>query len=155
MALRHARECEQLIEDLERLPLALQVAGRLLHSEQRLGWGIHELLADIRAGAALIRADAPADRTERETIPTVSALLRKSTDRLDIETRGYFALLGAFAAKPATFDLDALRNIWRVSDPKPFVRELAGRGLLEPVGPGRFQMHALLKAHARSLLVSR
>lgn len=31
------------------------------------------------------------------------------------------------------------------------IRTLAGHGLLEPVGTGRFQMHWLLVRHARSL----
>jgi hypothetical protein len=32
------------------------------------------------------------------------------------------------------------------------VRVLVNRGLLEPVSGGRFQLHALLALHARSLL---
>lgn len=150
----HVAECRELVEDLECLPLALHVAGRLLRAEQKLGWGVAELLESIRAGAAIISAAAPADRMEKGTIPTVAALLKKSTDRLDPQTRDCFACLGAFAPKPATFDLEAMKAVWQVQDPKPFVRELTGRGLLEPVANGRFQMHALLAAHARSLLTS-
>jgi hypothetical protein len=44
-----------------------------------------------------------------------------------------------------------MQAVWEVDDPKPIIRELASRGLVEPIG-GRFQMHALLVAHARSLL---
>jgi hypothetical protein len=98
-------------------------------------------------------AKAPADRAdiETQTIPTVAALLQQSTDLLDQHTRECFAFLGAFAPKPATFDLDAMAAVWKTDDPKPVVRELAARGLIEPA-VGRFQMHALLVAHARSLL---
>ncbi|MBO0700932.1 MAG: hypothetical protein J2P46_21235, partial [Zavarzinella sp.] len=83
-------------------------------------------------------------------IPTVEMLLRRSTDRLAPETRERFAWLGAFAPKPATFALDAMRAVWDVPDARPTVRELVARGLLEPAG-SRFQMHALLVAHARRL----
>ena len=100
----------------------------------------------------MIKAEAPSDRAEGHGIPTVMALLQKSTDLLSEQMRDCFALLGAFAPKPATFDLAAMKAVWQVADPKPIVRELVDRGLLEPVGSGRLQMHALLVQHARSLL---
>ena len=145
--------CLQLVRDLEGLPLALHVAGRLLASEARMGWSVDDLLLRLRDGAAVIDAKAPADRAdvEKQTIPTVAALLQQSTDLLDRRTKECFAFLGAFAPKPATFDLDAMAAVWNTDDPKPVVRELAARGLIEPAG-GRFQMHALLVAHARSQL---
>jgi hypothetical protein len=80
------------------------------------------------------------------------SLLHRSTDRLDEHTRECFAYLGAFAPKPATFDLAAMKAVWQVADPRPIVRELVDFGLLEPVGSARFQMHALLVRHAQSLL---
>jgi nucleoside phosphorylase len=149
----HEEECLQLSRDLECLPLALHVAGRLLNAESKMGWGVYDLLNDLRTGAKLIEAKAPTDMMdyETETIPTVAALLKKSTDRLDEFTRDCFAFLGPFAPKPATFDLSAMKAVWMVEDPRPIARTLVERGLLEPVG-NRFQMHALLVAHARSLL---
>ncbi|RJT27260.1 alpha/beta fold hydrolase [Mesorhizobium waimense] len=145
--------CLQLVRDLEGLPLALHVAGRMLASEARMGWSVDDLLVSLRDGAALISAKAPADRAdiEKQTIPTVAALLQQSTDLLDQRTRECFAFFGAFAPKPATFDLEAIAAVWKADDPKLVVRELAARGLIEPTA-GRFQMHALLVAHARSLL---
>jgi hypothetical protein len=148
----HWEECRELVRSLECLPLALHVATRLLRAESRQGWGVIELLRDLREGRALVTADAPADRAESATIPTVRALLSTSTDVLDEHTRDCFAYLGAFAPKPATFDLDAMKAVWQVDDAKPIVRNLVNHGLLEPVGNGRFQMHALLVAHAQSLL---
>jgi hypothetical protein len=145
-------ECRELVRDLERLPLAIHVAARLLSAESKHGWGATELLKNIREGAAVIRAVAPPDRVEEGGIPTVTALLQKSTNMLDEKTRDCFAYLGAFAPKPATFDLEAMKAVWQVPDAKPIVRELVDRGLLEPTGSGRFQMHALLVAHAKSLL---
>ena len=149
----HREECLELARDVECLPLALHVAGRLLNTESKMGWGVADLLRDLREGAKLIEAKAPADMMdyETQTIPSVAALLKKSTDRLDNFTRDCFALLGPFAPKPATFDLDAMKAMWALDDPKPIARTLVERGLLEPVGT-RFQMHALLVAHASSLL---
>lgn len=149
---QHHQECLELVRSLECLPLALQVAGHMLNVETAMGWGVTELLAELREGARLLEEKAPIDRMdyETQTTPTVATLLKKSTDRLDEQTRECFAYLGAFAPKPATFDLMAMKAVWMMEDAKPIARELVNRGLLEPVG-GRFQMHALLVAHAQSL----
>lgn len=143
-----------LVNDLEGLPLAIQVAGRLLHAEASYGFGVEQLLADIREGARLIASQAPADRAQvaNETTPTVAALLKKSTDLLDVHTLECFAYLGAFAPKPATFDIEAMRAVWDVDDPRPIIRTLVDRGLLEPTGQNRFWMHAILVMHAQSFL---
>jgi hypothetical protein len=143
----------ELVQDLEGLPLAIQVAGRLLHAEADLGFGITDLLQGIREGAKLIEAQAPADRAEvaNETTPTVAALLKKSTDLLNAHDLDCFAYLGAFAAKPATFDTEAMKAVWEEEDPKPTIRTLVNHGLLEPTG-GRYWMHAILVTHARSFL---
>ncbi|HSD85355.1 MAG TPA: NB-ARC domain-containing protein, partial [Anaerolineae bacterium] len=147
-------EARELVRDLEGLPLAVQVAGRLLHTEAQLGWGIRDLLAELRDGARLLRAQPPSEVAVvgRDTSPTIAALLKRSTAALDVETRQQFALLGLFVPKPATFDLAAMAAAWDVSDPRPAVRQLVNRGLLEPISGGRFQLHALLVLHARSLL---
>ncbi len=147
-------EARALVSDLEGLPLAIHVAGRLLHSEARLGWGIRELLVELRTGAGLLQAQAPSEMLGawRDTTPTIATLLKRSTDLLDDETRRRFAYLGLFVPKPATFDLEAMAVAWDVKDPKPVARALVNRGLLEPISSGRFQMHALLVLHAQSLL---
>jgi len=147
-------DSRELVHDLEGLPLAVHVAGRLLQTEASMGWGVRDLLAELRSGAALLLAQPPSDMlgVERDTSPTVAALLRRSTDLLDVDTCRRFALLGLFVPKPATFDLDAMAITWNLTDPRPIARKLVNRGLLEPVNGGRFQMHALLVLHARSLL---
>ena len=152
----HRDDAAALVSELEGLPLALRVAGRLLSSESQFGWGIADLLADIRHGAKLLEAAAPSDRAElsNHTIPTVAALLRRSTDLLDSEDRLRFAYLGAFAPKPAQFDASDLAVVWDVEDPRPTLRRLAGHGLIEPIGNGVLQMHALLVMHATSLLAA-
>lgn len=152
---RYPDESMELVRELEGLPLAIQVAGHLLQAEAVLGFSVTQLLSELRQGAKLLAARAPADQSDltRETTPTVAALLQKRTDRLDPTSRNCFAYLGPFAPKPATFDLAAMQAVWQVQDAKPIARILVERGLLEPVAQtGRFQMHALLVMHARSLL---
>jgi len=149
-------EARELVIDLEGLPLAIQVAGRLLHNEMSMGWDISDLLREMREEAILLEANAPADRTDlaSETSPTVAALLKRSTDLLDEATRERFALLGVFAPKPATFDQNAMKAVWLSDDVRPTIRKLVDRGLLEPVGSGRFQMHALLVKLAKSMFAT-
>jgi NB-ARC domain len=144
----------ELVAEVEALPLALQVAGRLLAAEAYLGLGVSDLLADLREGSRLLSAQAPADRADlvTATTPTVAALLAQSTNRLPATLREQFAYLGAFAEKPATFNIEAITAVWDVAEPLRGIRTLVGRGLLEPTGDGRFQMHALLAMHAQALL---
>jgi hypothetical protein len=150
----HPAQCLELVHTLEGLPLALQVAGRLLNTESNYGFGVLDLLTELRDGVRLLQSQAPFDRTElvSQTTPTIAVLLMKSTDRLDENTRERFAYLGAFAPKPAHFDLSAMKAVWKIEDPKPTVRQLVDRGLLEFVPEiNRYQIHALLVAHAKSL----
>ncbi len=145
-------ECRELVRALEYLPLSIHVAAGLLKAEAELGLDVAHLNREIREGAAFIQQSAPVDRTENGTTPTLAALLRRSTDCLDEEVRECFAFLGAFAPKPATFDLEAMASVWEMEDPRPMIRKLASHGLIEPLSGGRFQMHALLVQHANSLL---
>jgi len=146
--------CRALAHELGYLPLALQVAGRLLRSEKSAGLSVVELLEGIREDAQHVEESAPLDRTAGWVTPTVHALLKRSTDELDERTRTCFAFLAAFAPKPATFDAAAMKAVWDVNNPAPTIRKLVGHGLLEPTGSGRFQMHPLIVLHARSLLES-
>jgi len=151
----HPKQMVELIHELEGLPLALQVAGRLLQAEFSIGFGVYELINEIRQGAKLLETEAPPDRADlvSQTTPTIAALLQKSTDLLDEYTRDCYAYLGVFSPKPATFDLEAMAYVWQIEDPKPIVRVLVDRGLLEYVPKlGRYQMHALLVMQAKSLL---
>jgi hypothetical protein len=148
-------EAAALVNELEGLPLALRVAGRLLQEEQRLGWGVADLLGEIREGAALLRAQAPNDRAELDgqTIPTVRALLQRSTDRLNTRDRLGFAYIGAFSPKPARFgEVEALAVLG--PDGRDVIRSLVARGLVEALGNSSFQIHALLAMHARELLIT-
>jgi hypothetical protein len=153
---RHPDAVRKLVEDLEGLPLAIRVVGRLLDNEARLRTNIEDLIADLRQGKAMMEAKAPSDRgvdPDTKHFYTVDALMRQSTDRLEPDLRLKFATLGTFAPKPATFDVGAMQFIWEVNDAMPDVRALTDRGLLEPLPTiGRYQMHAILVMHAKNLL---
>jgi hypothetical protein len=151
---KHRQKCLELVRALEGLPLALQVAGRMLHAEAEKQRGLLEkLLDELRTGKKLLKARAPADRMnyEKETIPTVAVLLKRSIDRLDKTSRVRFAQLGA-CPKPAIVDRKMLKYLWNVKDPGGTVDILVERGLLEPVGEDKYQIHALLVSLADSLL---
>jgi hypothetical protein len=150
---QNREECLRLVNKLGRLPLALVVAGRLLRRENSLRWGVRELLQELKSGELILRSEAPPDLVDLDTLtlPTVAVLLQRSTDRLDPETRERFRELRGFEAKPATFGLDMLRLVWGVDDPRPTIRELRDRGLLEPAEDGRFQVHSLLLRHAATM----
>jgi tetratricopeptide (TPR) repeat protein len=150
----HCDECRALVVALDGLPLALQVAGRTLAVEAGYGFGVADLLAELREGARLLEAQAPADRADlaNESTPSVAALLQHSTDRLDETARAAFACLAVFPAKPASFDLAAMQAVCQVEDARPVARALVDRGLLEAPEAGRYQVHALLVMHARALL---
>lgn len=151
----YPHESQQLVSDLEGLPLIIRVAGRLLESEVALGTNVKDLMEELSESHRLLNEFAPDDRFDPRTgtTPTIELLLKSSTNHLDELMRHRFSMLGAFADEPATFDQDAMRFIWDVDDPLPSVRVLVDRGLLEPiVAQGRFQMHKILAMHARALL---
>lgn len=155
---KYPEQVLDLVHELEGLPLALQVAGRLLQAEVSRGFGVNDLIADLRAGSKLLKSDTPPDRADlvTETTPTIAALLFKSLERLDHFTRECYAYLGVFAPKPATFDLAAMAFVWQMDDPKPVVGVLVDRGLLEYVPElERYQMHALLVMLAKTLLTEK
>lgn len=157
VAAEHPQKARELVEALEGLPLAIQVAGRLLQSELASGFGVEELIDKLKQGAALLKADVPPDRRDlvNETTPTVAALLFTSLEKLDEEIRECYGYLGVFAPQPATFDLAAMGFMWDMEDPKPVVRALVDRGLLEYVEEiQRYQMHALLVMLAKTLLTN-
>lgn len=153
-------ECLELVAMLEGLPLALQVAGRLLRNEHAKGWSVPDLLAELRHDVArLLGTQAPSDTAANpgDVSPTVAALLHKSTDCLEPSIRERFAFLAPFAPRPATFELEDMMAVWQIdeSSARETIDVLADRGLLEPIGNGEFQIHQVLVQHAKTLLKTR
>jgi tetratricopeptide (TPR) repeat protein len=144
----------ELSRELDGLPLALRVAGRLLEEEVGYGWGIAELLEELRDGKRLLESKAPADTGGFRGMvsPTVEVLLRTSYERLDETTREAARRLGIMAAKPSTFDVEASEAVWGSEDSRETMRTLVRRGLVEKAGVGSFMMHRVLIMFAKRLL---
>lgn len=168
----HGEGCARLTEALEGLPMAIVVAGTLLAKEASLqAGGVEELLLELEMTGRIIAEKRPplmmdlVSATSPGGRPTIAALLMRSVQYLDKETQEKFAFLGPVAERPATFGLAFLRNQWNPTlfeegstgrlwnpDPMPTVRTLVDRGLLEPVGGARYQMHSLYVMLAKALL---
>ena len=148
-------ECLELARAVQGLPLALQVAGRMLRAEQQRGRRIGELLAELRQDIAkLLQAQAPADMGVPGGVsPTVTALLRKSTDCLEPEIRKCFARLAPFAPRPGVCAIEHLRRVWQSDEAatRQIIDVLVDRGLMEVIGRGEFQIHQVLLHHAKML----
>lgn len=143
----------QLVDDIERLPLAIIVVGRMIHREMARGSAhLDSLLQNIER---ILNESAPPDRYQRELgrIPSVRELIEQSVNYLEPMDQIAFASLGAFAPKPAYFDLGAMGAVWADPDPAAQAARLMDRGLLEFV-PERelYQMHAVLVMYAREML---
>lgn len=144
----------KLGRELDGLPLALRVAGRLLEEEVGYGWGVDELLEELHRGKRLLQSKAPVDTGGNSGMvsPTVEALLRTSYERLDEVSREAFRRLGIMAAKPTTFNLQAAEALWDSEDGRDTMRTLVRRGLTERAGNGRFTVHRVLTMFAALLL---
>ena len=153
-AVTHHRDVvAELCAALNYTPLALVVAARLLAVNGPAYGGVDALARHLATSHAILHAEAPADVPWRkETTPTVANILQSSTDALSDDSRRRFAQLGKFRAKPATFRLRVLAALWGVEDARPHIAELVQRGLVEAAGNGRFQIHALLRSLANTLL---
>ena len=148
----HHEEAENLASAVEQLPLALQVAGRLLREEKH-SLDVASLLRDLQVPGNLLSKQVPVD-VEMSGERTIFRLFKKSTDVLPDAARKCFAYLAPYAPKPARFNLIALAAQWKTIpvDSGKMAMLLVGRGLLEPVGKDLFWLHAMLKAHAAAIL---
>jgi NB-ARC domain len=174
----HEEKSRELVTSLEGLPLAIQVAGRLLRTKSRVGWDIGKLIDNLTSRTEeLLREGVPPNMRElagellrREGVysVTVAALLELSIKQLsNDEVRDRFADLGSQAPKPYTFDVDDVLGLWGIKtfeEAAPTLEELINVGLIQRIESpsetrprsrkppqARFMMHALLVALARSL----
>ncbi len=143
-----------LLLALGHVPLAIRVAGSLVASEIALGAEPAAVLKELARGERLLDAPAPPDALDLDDLadPTVASVLRRSLVHLS-ETDGIrFAYLGMLPSKPAMFSAADAAEMWQTDEPLRTLRVLLDRGLIESAGGGRFQIHTLLSALARSLL---
>ncbi len=145
--------CREVIDTIERLPLSLQIIGRLLRAEIGKGKTAADVLNSVLESQRVILEHAPPSDIQSELgerAVSVMALLNLSTDALDENDRHYFMSLAPFAPKPAVFLEKDLSAIWGV-DSIPILGRLVDRGLVEFIGDERYQIHSLLVAHAQNL----
>lgn len=159
VAASHPEAIGRLASTVEGLPLALQVAGRLLAAEAGRGLPVDTVLDQIADGVRLLSQRTPARLAAivEESSPTMAAVFDRSVASLDGSDQLRFAYLGAFAPKPAMFTTDQIAAVWAAlgdaaTDVQDGIRTLVDRGLLETVAPACFQMHALLAIYADALL---
>lgn len=150
----YSSELADLVLTLEGLPLALRVAGHLIEDECFMGFDPSALIEALKTDFRGFQDLAPSDRFDEKIgrTPTIGLLFRLSLQTLAFTEQRAFACMGAFAPKPATFALDAMTKICALETPDFTVRTLVGRGLIEPLGYGRFQMHYTLSLYAKHLL---
>lgn len=149
----HRHECLSLVAKLDGLPLALQIAGRELLAAADRHEDIPLTIASILDLGRLILRKLPLsmDALLADASPTVAALLSKSTQRLSPDDLHRFVMLGHLPPEPATFTSKFMASVWSCPQDAAAktVSTFEARGLIECVGPDRFQLHGLLKVFAQ------
>lgn len=154
---RYRERVTQLVRFLEGLPLALRVAGPTLRFYHEMHFDVNELIDEFEQDYnRLLRLHAPGSHFDEVTgqTTTIELLFKRSVDTLSEEAHFAFAALGTFKEKPALIELGALEYVWNVSDPKPLIANLVGRGLMEATPDGYYRVHQTLHLYANKLLDS-
>jgi len=153
-------EVRQFVSKLGGLPLALHVAGKLLHSQAARHVDIPTLVEELQSGVQLMDTAAPLDLLD--VTPTVAATISRSVELLDPDHREQFASLGAFATE-GTFDVAAYGEVCNSAAPREDLHEMVDLGLVgvrEKLVPERqaaeqelrYQLHGVIGMYAQTLL---
>jgi hypothetical protein len=150
---KYPNECGQLFERYGRLPMIIQVMGRLMNAKAILGLDPIDEIREIWESEYLFRANPPNEMGLGEKAKDVYMLFEKSLGLVEKEWRPFYGMLSVFGGKPIDYNLNAIKAVWDVEDPKPIVGKLVELGLLELVDGEvpRYQLHALLVEHASHL----
>jgi hypothetical protein len=150
-----ADQYKQLAWAVQGLPLALQVAGRMIRREKRRQNSPSAILERLMNLAALLKEPAPdvivKGMQEETDNPTVANILLQSVNQLSNAAQRCFAGLRFVDPAPATFSVDYVAKMWPESDSGALLDELDLAGLIEPMENGLFQIHPLLVALAATL----
>lgn len=150
----YREECEELVETLEGLPLAIRVAGHLLRKEREYGLSVPNLIQQLKNGKKILESKPPTEMQllTTESTTTVAALLRRSTESLTPVARQCFAVLAYLPPKPETLTMDDLKGCWAVDNPENVLRELLDLGLIEnSQEKERYQVHYLMTLLASTI----
>ena len=128
------------------LPLGLTlIAGALVEDAGQPRW-VRKAIERLRETEARLALSGE----DREG--TLGAIVEMSVTGLPPDVQEAFAMLGAFAAKPADFGREAALAVWEVDGEEKgdgWLRRLVDRGLLETAGIDRFAVHPVLGDLAR------
>lgn len=123
------------------LPVALTVcAGRLA---SRPAWSIQSLVDDVER--ALNQPSPSSTRTKQAAI---NACFDRCTSDMSNLERLVYAAIGLHPG-PVTSE-DMISAVWPEVDASNILENFAGSRIIEDAGRGRYRMHDLLRAHARS-----
>jgi hypothetical protein len=137
------------------LPLGLSLIGVALADKAGHAQWVQEEIERLSAAEARLGLAEDEARPGLEGVPgTLRAIVEVSVTALEPEVRGAFAMLGAFAPKPADFAREATFAVWEVEEAvgDAWLRRLVERGLLETLENGRFTLHQVLGAVAEARL---
>ncbi|NUM44655.1 MAG: tetratricopeptide repeat protein, partial [Anaerolineales bacterium] len=145
----HPADIDRLVDELDGLPLSLELVGSFLASDER------NLFPDLFGDdKPLEEVDEPVERLallmesdKSGAKRSLADILKLSLDHLPSEAVMAFYELGAFAPTPASFSLPAAEYVTQAT--KGTLALLAARSLIEVEGPRMF-LHQTLAELART-----
>lgn len=154
-------QCRELVRKLDGLPAALHVAGKMLSSQQARGRDIEQLIADLSSDVKpLLDRIVPTRHgyVAEDASSTVFALIDKSYQQLDPDTKRLYVRLCGFPPSPTMIPFDKFVASFEQSEAatEKVLEKLVDVGLVEFAGTdhkGRrcFRVHALVSAHSDSI----
>lgn len=150
------QSAELLCKQLEGLPLALTLAGRLLANEAHVPHRMQRLVKElIERGEARLQLPQEEGRIglAHGQPASLQSILGMSIERLSPKDQERFALLSVFDSDPRTWSVGAAAHVWEcsVESAEATVAHCIQRGLVEQRGD-RYWMHALLWDYATYML---
>jgi hypothetical protein len=156
---RERKLAKNLCAKLERLPLVINLAGKLLAQESDVPERLRSVMSELlERGEARLQLMQPEGRLGLPSgrPASVASIIAMSVDRLSVDDQRRFAQLSVFGSEPLFWTLPIAAKVWECS-----IREAAGttsrviqRGLVERRGT-EYWMHALLCDYAEHLRLSR
>jgi NB-ARC domain len=156
------RECklaEHLCQKLGYLPLAINLAGRLIAQEADVPGRVRTIINELikhRSARLHLTQDEQRPGLDPKKPRTVQAIIGMSVERLQRRDQDRFAVLSVFGAEPLWWPIDHAATVWHCSvrEAELTTSRLIQRGLVE-LRDDRYWMHALIADYAGELARSR
>ena len=147
----------KLCDRLERLPLGITLAGRLLANEgdvpSRMQRVLDELIERRQSRLKLLQNEGRLGIGEDQPV-SLQSILGMSVDRLDKADQERFAMLSVFGAEPLIWNIDAVTYVWdcEIIEAEKTISRFIQRGLVvyRPEQNG-YWMHMLLSDYASEM----